>query len=176
MKVYIVTKGQYSDYGISHIFATRELAQAFLNKYYDIAERSHAWDAEGAHGRAYWGDGDYNDEIDEWEVREEVPPLFEAWDARWEETPNYATDASGRTAYGQPRIGPPTETLNLDIEEKDFEDTVADAEPDFHWSGGNTYVEHYGRTVMTRAHEAERAKKILHDRLAFLKALEEGIA
>lgn len=53
MKVYVVTSGEYSSYGIDAIFSTRELAQKFIddsnyNKY--SAVNIEEWELDSAQG------------------------------------------------------------------------------------------------------------------------------
>lgn len=40
MKIYVVTSGEYSDYGINALFSTKELAQLFIDKFTVARKRS----------------------------------------------------------------------------------------------------------------------------------------
>ena len=56
-KIYVVTSGSYSDYGIDAIFDSRELAQSFIDSF----DKSRGWT-------------DFND-IEEWELNPNEPEL-----------------------------------------------------------------------------------------------------
>jgi len=181
MKVYVVTHGCYSDYGISHVFATREAAQALLDDYKARAERAAGVQPSPAHG-AYSDYGDYNLEIDEWEVLTEPPSLYEHWRATW-------TADSGLSRYG-PRSGEegvevycgticPQPSYN-----EDSDPPVVDASDYYHFCmepppGTVGAYRSPGRPpprVYGDGRSPEAAQKAMYDKLAFLRAVAEGIA
>jgi hypothetical protein len=180
MKVYVVTHGEYSDYDISHIFATRELAQAFLDDYHARAERASAVNPSG-YGGSYNGYGDYNSDIGEWDVLEEVPPLYERWRCTW-------TEDSGLSRYGKPtgaeEVRPYCSTISTELPDEDGDPPVLDGSDYYHFMLASppdvpySYMgpkERPPREVTGRGRTVEAARKAMYDKLAFLKAVAEGI-
>lgn len=182
MKVYVVTHGEYSDYGISHVFATRELAQAFLDDYHARAERASAViPPHEFGGGSYSGYGGYNPDIDEWDVLEEVPPLYEHWHCHW-------TEDSGLSRYGKPtgaeEVRPYCSTISTELPDEDGDPPVLEGVDYYHFmlaSPPGTPDPYRGpkerppREVTGRGRTVEAARKAMYDKLAFLKAVAEGI-
>jgi len=179
MKVYVVTSGEYSDYGISHIFATRELAQTFLDEYHARAERASAVSSDN---RSYGYYGGYNPDIGEWDVLEEVPLLHEHWHYRW-------TEDAGLSKYG-PATGTEAESpwcssINTDtptvdgdppvLEGHDYYQFMLASPPDVKYPYRGP-KEKPPREVCGNGRTVEEARKAMYDKLAFLRAVAEGIA
>jgi hypothetical protein len=74
-KVYVVTSGCYSDYGINGIFSTRELAQEWIDKAANVAAMK---DDEGCNLWIYGGEADAK--IEEWELDAlQYARIFKKW-------------------------------------------------------------------------------------------------
>lgn len=66
MRVYVITSGCYSDYGIEGIFSTRKKAEDYITKTKAAKEQG---------GDDFWIDDDFND-IQEWVLDEQLKARF----------------------------------------------------------------------------------------------------
>ena len=157
MNVYVVTSGEYSDYGIDSIFSTQEKAQEYVDM------------------RKFTDDCNENYNIKVWSVDEvysnEVTDLifinnkvYKLYDIKWEYDWIYYSEDNGNT------IGNVTELNKCDIDE-DFQNTedlnqFRDEELKFpiYIVRGVTYNK--DRSVM---------KKVVYDSIAKYKAEKEGL-
>jgi len=182
MKVYVVTEGEYSAYGISHIFATRELAQAFLDDFHAREERAAAVAPENKiWPGSYNNYGGYNPDIDEWEVLTEAPPLYEHWAAHWTADTGLA---KYKEATGFETVNVYCHEINTELpredsdppvlEGVDFYQFMLESPPDVErpYRGPK---ERPPREASGRGRTPDAAQKALYDKLAFLKAVAEGL-
>jgi hypothetical protein len=163
MKVYVVTSGEYSNYGINTIFSTRELAQEYvdLKKFTDEYETYHiqSWEVDKLHPSEFVDLVLLNDEIYNFNsLRFQIDYLYDTFDD--------CTD----------RIIEVTKDWAIDYFKKDFgSDNLEFDDDDFKFEDKMIKFPIYIVKGVLYNPNKDVMKKVVYDSIAKYKAEKEGI-
>lgn len=165
MQVYVVTSGEYSDYGINAIFSTRELAQEYvdLKEFTDEYETYHiqSWEVNNLHPSEFVDLVLLNDEIYNFDsLRFQIDYLYDTFDDCTdrviEVTKDWVVD------YFKKDFGEGSENLKFDDEDFKFDDKMI------------KFPIYIVKGVLYNPNK-DVMKKVVYDSIAKYKAEKEGL-